>query len=107
MSGLKEIQLAFRVAVRCTTRATVSGAGRQPRPSFHESSDRRDKAFVDSCMADETKAQEQLTREWEKLAHDIRQTCVGTATSIAGIQSYIELLTCIEMGTAAKKMPQQ
>ena len=67
----------------------------------------RAKAFVDSCMADEQKAQEQLTREWEKFAVDVRQTCVGTATSIAGIQSYVELLTCIEMGTAAKKMPQQ
>ena len=70
-----------------------------------ESADRA-KAFVDACLADEQKAQEQLAKGWEKFAPDIRQNCVGTATSIAGIQSYVELLTCIEMGTAAKKMPQ-
>jgi hypothetical protein len=66
----------------------------------------RTKAFIDACLADEQKAQEQLTKEWAKYAPDIQQTCVGTATSIAGIRSYVELLTCIEMGTAAKKMPQ-
>ena len=70
-----------------------------------ESADRA-KAFVDACLADEQKAQEQLTKGLDKFAPDIRQTCLGTSTSIAGIQSYVELLTCIEMGTAAKKMPQ-
>jgi hypothetical protein len=66
----------------------------------------RTKAFVDACLADEQKAQEQLTKGWAQYAPDIQQTCVRTATDIAGIQSYVELLTCIEMGTAAKKMPQ-
>jgi hypothetical protein len=73
-------------------------------PDFGGESSDRAKAFVDSCMADEKTAQEKLAQDWEKFALDIRQTCLGTATSIAGIQGYVELLSCIEMGTAAKKM---
>jgi hypothetical protein len=65
------------------------------------------KATADSCMADEQKAQEQLTREWSQFAVDIRRNCASEATGIAGIQSYVELLTCIQMAIEAKKLPKQ
>jgi hypothetical protein len=65
------------------------------------------KATADACMADEQKAQEQLTREWSQFAADIRRNCASEATGIAGIQSYVELLTCVQMATEAKKMPKE
>ena len=67
----------------------------------------RNKTMLDACMADEQKAQEQLTKQWNQFAPGIQQTCVATATDIKGIGSYVELLTCLEMATEAKKLPKE
>jgi hypothetical protein len=62
------------------------------------------RAAVDACMADEQKAREQLSREWGQFTTDVKASCTRETTGIAGIQSYVELLTCLQIGRDAKKL---
>ena len=45
-------------------------------------------------MADQNSAREDLVRQWAQFAPDSRARCTAMATSIAGAESYVELLTC-------------
>jgi hypothetical protein len=60
---------------------------------------------VDACMADEQKSREQLIKDWEQFASDIKRACTRETTDIAGIRSYVELLTCLEIARDAAKLP--
>ena len=62
-------------------------------------------AAAEACTADEQKAHEQLSREWVHFATDIRTSCTGEATDIAGVRSYVELLTCLQIARDARKLP--
>jgi hypothetical protein len=53
-----------------------------------------------SCLHDEQTARSQLTRVWNRIPADIRQSCTDEATGIS--PSYVELLTCLEMRTGGK-----
>jgi hypothetical protein len=64
----------------------------------------QDKAAVDSCMADEERSREQLTRQWGQSPADIRRSCLSDATDASGIRSYVELLTCIQIAQDASKL---
>ncbi|QOZ08198.1 hypothetical protein [Bradyrhizobium sp. CCBAU 51765] len=48
------------------------------------------------CMRDETTAQQQLGEIWTTTKLTVRDVCEGEATS-GGSQSYVDLLTCIQM----------
>ena len=63
--------------------------------------------FAESCMADEKKAREDLVRQWAQFAPDSRARCTAVAKSIAGAQSYVELLTCLQMAKDVKSLPKQ
>ncbi|RQH12097.1 hypothetical protein [Bradyrhizobium sp. RP6] len=52
------------------------------------------------CMRDETAAQEQLATVWLTVKPALRDACEGEATT-GGIQSYVDLLTCIQMTDTA------
>ncbi|BAL75178.1 hypothetical protein [Bradyrhizobium cosmicum] len=56
------------------------------------------------CMRDETTAQQQLQAIWQGTAPSLRDRCEGEATS-AGAQSYVDLLTCIQMEEIANSLP--
>jgi hypothetical protein len=49
-----------------------------------------------NCMRDETSAQQQLGTLWQTTTPSIRDRCEGEATA-GGSQSYVDLLTCIQM----------
>jgi hypothetical protein len=49
-----------------------------------------------NCMRDETSAQQQLGPLWQTTTPSIRDRCEGEATA-GGSQSYVDLLTCIQM----------
>jgi hypothetical protein len=63
--------------------------------------------LADACMADEKKAREDLVRQWAQFGPDSRASCTGTARSIAGAQSYVELLTCLQMAKDVKSLPKE
>ncbi|MGV7213175.1 hypothetical protein [Bradyrhizobium sp. UFLA05-112] len=48
------------------------------------------------CMRDETLAQQQLSKTWLTVPAPMRDTCEGEASQ-GGIQSYVDLLTCLQM----------
>jgi hypothetical protein len=50
----------------------------------------------DSCMNDETAARKQLATLWPANSGSVRDQCEGEAVA-GGIQSYVDLLTCIQM----------
>ena len=56
-------------------------------------------SFTD-CMRDETTAQQQLGTVWATAKPAVRDACEGEAVAL-GTQSYVDLLTCIQMTDAA------
>ena len=52
------------------------------------------------CSQDEAEALEQLKANWARFTGVDKSTCLSMAT-VAGIASYVELLTCLEMGREA------
>lgn len=54
------------------------------------------------CMRDETAAQQQLRTLWQTSAVPLRDSCEGEASSVS--QSYVDLLTCIQMADLANSM---
>ena len=57
----------------------------------------------DRCMRDEGEAQKEIEAVWQKVGGADRAACVSEATS-GGYQSYIELLTCLEMARDVAKL---
>ena len=51
----------------------------------------------DACMNDEKIAQQQLGPVWPATPEAVRTQCYGEAVA-GGIQSYVDLLACIQMG---------
>src|SRR5947209_8586359 len=57
-------------------------------------------ATYDNCMRSENAARDKLNKSWAKMRVDWRSTCLKT-TTLGGVPSYVELLTCVEMREAA------
>lgn len=51
---------------------------------------------VADCMRDESAAQKQLNTVWSAVPIPLRDSCEGEAVA-GGSQSYVDLLTCIQM----------
>jgi hypothetical protein len=50
------------------------------------------------CTKDETDAKNELDKRWPRFGASDKRACVGES-SIGGTQSYVELLTCLEMSS--------
>jgi len=53
---------------------------------------------VADCTKDETDAKNELDQRWPEFGASNKQACVGES-SIGDAQSYVELLTCLEMSS--------
>ena len=53
---------------------------------------------VAGCTKDETDAKNELDKRWPEFGASNKQSCVGESSIGAG-QSYVELLTCLEMSS--------
>jgi hypothetical protein len=58
---------------------------------------------VAGCVQDEEQARASLIKEWQQFSRNDKSSCVAEAES-GGPRSYIELLTCLEIGRDAKGM---
>src|SRR5215471_16028851 len=58
---------------------------------------------VQACMRDETAAQQQLNSIWQTVTTSVRNQCEGEAEA-GGFQSYVDLLTCVQMTGEANSM---
>ena len=57
------------------------------------------------CLADEQKAMDQLVSQWTQFGPESRTKCTEMVNDIAGTQSYVELLTCLQVAKAVKTLP--
>jgi hypothetical protein len=53
-----------------------------------------------TCSKSETDAKNQLAKRWSEFSASNRKACIGES-STGGEQSYVELLTCLEMSSGA------
>ena len=60
---------------------------------------------VAACLADEQGARETLVSQWTQFAPDSRARCSKMVGDVAGPQSYVELLTCLQMAKDVKSLP--
>lgn len=58
----------------------------------------------DICKKDESDARTKLEQDWSKFDAADKTHCVSL-TRTGGAPSYVEMLTCLEMATAARKLP--
>lgn len=59
-----------------------------------------------ACMQDEKAAKTALQKEWSQFSADQKTHCIRLLNA-GGSPSYVELLTCAEMGKAAKELNAQ
>jgi len=57
------------------------------------------------CLADEQSARETLVAQWTQFAPENRTRCSLMVGDPAGPQSYVELLTCLQMAKDVKTLP--
>ena len=58
------------------------------------------------CKTDEQQARGKLEQEWAQFTPPQRSHCVQLST-LGGSPSYVELLTCLELGKAAGGLPNE
>jgi len=59
------------------------------------------------CMAAQQAAKRRLPRNWGRYPESQRVSCVAEASGIAGVASYIELLTCLQLDRGAARLDQR
>jgi len=59
------------------------------------------------CMAAQQAAKRRLQRNWGRYPESQRVSCVAEASGIAGVASYIELLTCLQLDRGAARLDQR
>ncbi len=57
------------------------------------------------CLADERAAHEQLVQQWPRFPATAKQQCLAASTDIAGMSSYVELLTCLQLTKDVNSLP--
>jgi hypothetical protein len=56
-----------------------------------------------ACIADEQKAKATLVAQWTRFSPGSRSRCMSMVNDIAGGQSYVELLTCLQVARYAPR----
>jgi hypothetical protein len=57
-----------------------------------------------ACMTEENQARDQLASSWTTFAAPLRTRCVAEASGL-GLDSYVELLTCLQIGSGGNMQP--
>jgi hypothetical protein len=60
---------------------------------------------AEGCLADEQKAMDELANQWTQFGSESKTKCTEMVNDIAGTQSYVELLTCLQVAKAVKSLP--
>jgi hypothetical protein len=76
----------------------------QVAPTCRAESD-ANKATNEACLADERVARERLVAQWRQFTTVQKHRCLAASTDIAGMRSYVELLTCLQLAKDADSLP--
>jgi hypothetical protein len=60
-----------------------------------------------ACLTDEQNARKTLVAQWNRFSPGSRARCTGMVTDMIGDQSYVELLTCLQMSRDVLTLPKQ
>jgi hypothetical protein len=60
-----------------------------------------------ACMTQEQGARETLAKQWSQFTAQSKTTCMQTETDVAGVRSYVELLTCLQIAKDVKSLPKE
>jgi hypothetical protein len=94
----------FALAAIVPALCVIDQAGAADRlPSFDIAGNCKDEVAggltsIAACSKDETDAKNELAKRWSEFSAPNKKACVGES-AIGGEQSYVELLTCLEMST--------
>ena len=61
-------------------------------------------AKLQVCMKEEETARATLEKDWTKFSSRSRTSCVGLATQTRFMESYVEVLTCLQSAQEAEKL---
>ena len=102
LSSLAAVALALHASVAVAQEVPTLDVGPLCRAQAKAAQD-----LADACLADEKKAREDLVRQWAQFSPESRARCSGIEKSDAGAQSYVELLTCLQIAKDVKSLPKQ
>jgi hypothetical protein len=68
------------------------------------SSNLADAQSLSACMKDENQARDQLASSWQTFPAPLRSRCVAESSGF-GLDSYVELLVCLQVGTGGDMQP--
>ena len=60
-----------------------------------------------ACLTDEQNARKTLVAQWKQFSPESRARCTSMVTDTIGDQSYVELLTCLQMSKDVLTLPKQ
>ena len=60
-----------------------------------------------ACLTDEENARKTLVAQWNRFSPSSRARCTSMVTDMIGDQSYVELLTCLQMSMDVLTRPKQ
>jgi len=60
-----------------------------------------------ACLRDEENARKTLVAQWTRFSPQSRARCTSMVTDLVGDQSYVELLTCLQMSRDVLTLPKQ
>jgi hypothetical protein len=60
-----------------------------------------------ACLADEENARKTLVAQWNRFSPASKAHCISMVTDMVGDQSYVELLTCLQMSKDVLTLPKQ
>jgi hypothetical protein len=61
--------------------------------------------FAQNCEADQKRARDDLVKQWAQFSPESRNSCLQVVNSVPGLQSYVELLTCLQIKQDVSKLP--
>jgi len=63
--------------------------------------------FSQNCLGDQKQAHEELVKQWATFSPKSRAECMSVVNSIPGMQSYVELLTCLQIKRDVTTLPKE
>jgi hypothetical protein len=60
-----------------------------------------------ACLTDEQNARKTLVAQWNRFSPASKARCTSMVTDTVGDQSYVELLTCLQMAKDVLTLPKQ
>ena len=60
-----------------------------------------------ACLTDEQNARKTLVAQWNRFSPASKARCTSMVTDMVGDQSYVELLTCLQMSKDVLTLPKQ